>query len=115
MTDMKNLFLYFLVVVTIIALYGAAFARPAEDPVGKKLFIDLKCSACHTVASVKIESKGKKPTDLSTTGATQKADFLKKFLMKQEKIKNKPHPVSFKGTPENLSILVDWLMTLKKK
>jgi hypothetical protein len=65
------------------------------------------------VKSLTITTKGKGP-DLSAVGATQKADFLNKYLMKQEKIKNKLHPTPFKGTPDDLKNLCAWLATLKK-
>lgn len=104
-----------LVVVTIVALYGAAFANPIEDPAGKKIFVDAKCNACHTVTAVQIESKGKKPSDLSGIGANLKVDFMKQYLMKKEKANEKLHPVVFKGNEADLAKLVDWLSTLKKK
>ncbi|MBI5727834.1 MAG: cytochrome c [Ignavibacteriales bacterium] len=113
---MKNVFLYLLVVVTIIALYGVAYAGMPEEPAGKKLFIDSKCNMCHGVQSAAIETKSKKKDipDLSGVGSHRKADFLKKYLLKQEKVNDKNHPATFKGSDADLAKLVEWLGTLKE-
>lgn len=55
---MKNILIYLGLIVTIVALYGFAFTiadQPADD--GKQVFIDSKCSMCHTVTSAGITSK----------------------------------------------------------
>ena len=112
---MKNILTYILFLFMIVALYGAAFASAADEPAGKKVFVDSKCGACHAVSSAKIETKSKKPaSDLSSVGATKKADFINKLLSGQEKIDGKAHK-KFTGSNEDLKKLVDWLGTLKAK
>ncbi len=111
---MKNVIAYILFLFFIVALYGAAFASAGDEPAGKKVFVDAKCNTCHAVQSVKIDTKSKKPAaDLSTVGSKHKADFMKKYLVKQEKMNEKAHPVAFKGSDEDLKKLSDWLGSLK--
>lgn len=111
---MKNIIAYILFLFFIVALYGAAFASAGEEPAGKKVFIDAKCNTCHAVQVVKIDTKSKKPAaDLSAIGSKHKTDFLKKYVVKQEKMNDKPHPVAFKGSDEDLKKLSEWLGSLK--
>ena len=49
---MKNVLIYLGLIVTIVALYGFAYTiadQKSDD--GKKIFVDNKCSMCHTVTS----------------------------------------------------------------
>ena len=111
---MKNIIIYLGLVVTIVALYGFAFTitnNSSDD--GKKIFVDNKCAMCHTIQSVGIESKKSDAVDLSTVGKDMTEEFLMKFLKKEAKLNDKDHKSSFKGSDEDLKILVDWLLTLK--
>lgn len=97
-------------------LYGFAFIttdQPADD--GKKIFVDNKCNMCHTVSSAGIESKKSDASDLSAVGKDATKEFLLKYLKKEAKLNDKDHKSSFKGSDEDLKILVDWLLTLKGK
>ncbi|MCE1188969.1 MAG: cytochrome c [Ignavibacteria bacterium] len=113
---MKNVLLYLLTAVMIVALYGAAFANTPDEPAGKKVFTDAKCSACHSVQTAGIEAKMKKKDtpDLGGIVTKKNAELVKKYLVKQEKINDKNHPAQFKGTPEELAKLVEWLGTVKE-
>lgn len=111
---MKNVLIYLALIVTIVALYGFAYTiaeRTSDD--GKKVFVDNKCSMCHTVKSAGIESKKSDASDLSAVGKDQTAEFLMKYLKKEAKLNDKDHKSSFKGSDEDLKVLVDWLLTLK--
>jgi mono/diheme cytochrome c family protein len=111
---MKNILIYLGLVVTIVALYGFAFTiadQSGDD--GKKVFVDSKCSMCHTVKSAGIESKKSDATDLSTVGKDRTVEFLTKYLKKEVKLNDKDHKSSFKGTDDELKKLVEWLSTLK--
>lgn len=111
---MKNVLIYLSLVVMIVALYGFAFTiadQPSDD--GKKVFVDSKCSMCHTVKSAGIESKKSDATDLSAVGKDQTVEFLTKYLKKEAKLNDKDHKSAFKGSDEDLKKLVDWLLTLK--
>ncbi len=63
--------------------------------------------------SAGIESKKSDAVDLSTVGKDQTEEFLMKYLKKETKLNDKDHKSSFKGSDEDLKILVDWLVTLK--
>jgi mono/diheme cytochrome c family protein len=111
---MKNILIYLVLVVAIVALYGFAFTiadQPAGD--GKQVFVDSKCGMCHTVKSAGLESKKSDATDLSSVGKDKTAEILKGYLKKESKLNDKDHKSSFKGTDEDLTKLVDWLLTLK--
>jgi mono/diheme cytochrome c family protein len=97
-------------------------------PPGQKIFTDFKCAQCHSIDSLKIakvksdekdeeatEEGGKKqePSDLSDAGKRHDAAFISKWLMKEEKIEGKKHKKKFKGNPDELKTLSDWLGTLK--
>jgi cytochrome c553 len=111
---MKNIVLYLLFVITIVALFGFAFSMAQEKvPAGQKIFSDSKCTTCHSVTSVGLISKKKDATDLSKTGDTYKTDFLVKYLNKEVKINDKQHKAAFKGSADDLKVLADWLSSLK--
>ncbi|GAB6283211.1 MAG: hypothetical protein STSR0008_19690 [Ignavibacterium sp.] len=113
---MNKLIAYFIFVFFIVALFGAAFANaPNEDPEGKKLFLSNKCNTCHAIQSQGITTNSKKQNpDLSDIGTKYKADFLKNYLMKKEKINTKTHPALYKGTEKDLDVLVKWLESFPK-
>jgi mono/diheme cytochrome c family protein len=98
-----------------------AHAQEAE-PAGKKIFVDQKCNVCHSIDSQGIAKKGPpaKPTDknpppdLSNLGAEKSADWIAKFLAKEETLNNKKHPKGWTGKKEDLTTLSSWLATLKK-
>ncbi|MEJ2104485.1 MAG: c-type cytochrome [Ignavibacteriaceae bacterium] len=111
---MKNTFLFILFISTIVALFAFAFSFSQEQKLdGKQVFIDNKCTMCHSVTSVEITSKKENAVDLSNIGSDMKAELLKSYLMKEAKINEKEHKLKFKGTEEELNALIDWLMTLK--
>jgi cytochrome c553 len=101
----------------IVLFFGVIFltgfnSLQEKDHPGKKVFIDAKCQTCHSVESHNLTSKSKKSTDLSNVGAVYRANFLEKFLMKQDKKDGKAHPQAFKGSNEDLFQLAEWLQTL---
>ncbi len=117
---MKSLIQYFIFVFLVIGLYGFAFANysnTGEEPAGKKAFVDAKCNNCHGISSEGIEAKNKnnKNPDLSGIGSTHKADFIKKYLLKTEKLNDKKHPSNWKGEDKALEDIAKWLESLKKK
>ena len=110
---MKNLLIYFAFIISIILLFGFAYSFGADEPDGKKIFIDRKCNSCHSVSVAGIECKKKKAYDLSKVGDSKKADFLEKYLTKKEKINGKEHKTAFRGTEEELKAISKWLGSLK--
>jgi mono/diheme cytochrome c family protein len=84
---------------------------------GKALFLGNKCNLCHTIDSqgiAKTSDKMKAPDLSNASGLVESADWLKSFLKKEVKKDDKNHQREFKGTPEELDAVVQWLMTLKK-
>lgn len=95
-------------------LFLTISAQAQEKKVtGKDLFQSAKCGMCHGVESEKLTTKGKAP-DLSNIGSERKAEWLGKYLKKEEKLNDKAHALAFKGTDEELKTLSTWLATLKK-
>ncbi|MGH7727111.1 MAG: c-type cytochrome [Candidatus Eiseniibacteriota bacterium] len=89
---------------------------------GKALFLEFKCNGCHAVQAAGVEAKKiageepdpkEKPPDLSNVGAKKDAAWMRKYLMKQEKLEGKLHKKKFRGTPEQLATITDWLATQK--
>ncbi len=107
----------FIPIITAIILFAGfrALSLQEEEPAGKRIFIDNKCTSCHTVAAAGITSKTKKKNivDLSDVGNELKSDFIIKFVTKQEKLEGVGHPIAFKGSEEELNTLVKWLESLK--
>jgi hypothetical protein len=111
-----------------VAGAAATKAPPGKAPDGKDLFTSGKCNTCHSIAAEKIERKkaaaaenaaapaatAKKKPDLSGVGATKDGAWIAKYLMKEEKLETKMHPsLKYRGTPEELKTLSDWLGSLK--
>ncbi len=104
---------------TIVVFFAFLFTSliTAEEKSGKDIFVNGKCNACHAIKSQGIESKmADKYPDLSNVGNKNiEADVIKKFLNKETDLNGKKHAVKFKGSEEELNILVDWLLTLKQE
>ena len=105
--------------LTIVAglLFGLSTSLMAQDAAkdGKTVFTEAKCMNCHSVDGQGIEAKKKtdKTVDLSKAGESNTADFLKKYLKKEEVKNDKKHAVAFKGEEADFDILVNWLAGLK--
>ena len=110
---MKNIFYYIIFVSAIVALFGFAFSfSEVNEPDGHQIFSDSKCTNCHSVASLELVSKKDEPVDLSNVGKDQNSEFLSKYLMKEESLNDKTHKTKFNGSEEELSALVNWLLSL---
>jgi mono/diheme cytochrome c family protein len=91
-----------------------AGARTPADPDGRTIFLDSKCSNCHTLQAQGIgnpdpASRNDGPPDLSTIGERHDADWIARFLLKKESIEGRKHMVKFKGSDEELATLAAWL------
>ncbi len=108
---------------------ASALGGETELPVGQGIFVGNKCSSCHTVVAAGIgdeqdevkqeddgwgdEEEKSGPPDLSSIGSTRTAEWLDLYLQKKETIEDRKHMKRFKGTPEDRTALIDWLLTLK--
>ena len=113
----------------LLAALAAQGPSRAEERDGKAVFLENRCNSCHTVKAAGIEKKkasseeaaaekpksDKKPPDLSGVGLERKADWIAKFLMKQETIKGDKHEKKFKGSEADLKLVASWLESQKAK
>jgi cytochrome c2 len=104
-----------LLAAIVLLITGFVNYQQEDQHPGQKVFTDSKCGTCHTVQSHDLTSKKKDAVDLSGVGTVYQANFLEKFLKKQEKVDDKAHPQTFKGTDEQLEQLVEWLTSLKQE
>lgn len=100
------------------ALAGAPGAAAAADAAA--LFESSKCVKCHSVESQGIAAKpkaGKEDDvhDLSKVGSEHTAEWIQKFLRKQETLEGKKHKQKFRGTDADLETLASWLASLGKQ
>jgi hypothetical protein len=103
-------------IILLLTGFTIIKAQSAEEPKGKILFKENKCVGCHAIEMQGFVKKGKSSApDLSSVGNILKPDFMMKYLMKEEKLNDLKHAISFKGSKEELKTLVDWLSTLKKE
>jgi len=89
---MKKLIIVALTFVFAIGYIQFTVAQdtPAATKDGKTVFTEAKCFTCHAIVAEKIETTSKKKNpDLSGIGAKFDAEFLKKFLNKEEKVNDK--------------------------
>lgn len=102
-------------IVSAFVLFSHTVSTQENEPIGKKLFVEKKCSTCHAIESQGIVLKKKtKAPDLSTVGSKVTADFIKKYVLKEEKLDGVAHMYLFKGEPNELDSLANWLESLKE-
>lgn len=108
---MKKLSISALLILAGVSFTGFSLFNNAEDP-GQKAFVSNKCNMCHSVSAAGVTTKGK-GGDLSTIGKTHKAEFIKAYVTKKEKVNGKEHKATWKGTDQELTDLSNWLGSLK--
>jgi mono/diheme cytochrome c family protein len=96
-------------------LTGPAVARAAD---GKELFVAGKCQRCHSVESQGIAAKSRageeeEVADLSKVGAEHSAEWIQRYLRKEEATAGKKHRLKYRGSDEDLKTLATWLASLK--
>jgi cytochrome c5 len=106
----------FLVALGFLGISLVQFSY-SQDKTGKTIFEESKCTACHSITSQGIEAKKKsdKTPDLSKLTEGHDADFFMKFLKKEETMNNKKHAIAFKGSDEDLKMMIDWLVSINGK
>ena len=97
---------------------GGPSAALAAD--AKELFVASKCVKCHSIDAQGVAATPKagdedKVHDLSKVGAERTAEWIQKFLRKQEDIKGKKHKLKFRGSDADLEALATWLASLGKQ
>ena len=111
---MKRLILS-VALIAVAALALTAAQVNAQEADGQAVFEAQKCNMCHGVPAVGIESKTQsekmKGPDL-LIGEWEK-DLLFKYIKQEAKVDDQEHKKGFKGTDEELQVLVDWLLEQK--
>ncbi|MEI7811923.1 MAG: c-type cytochrome [Ignavibacteria bacterium] len=98
--------------VSVLFVTSALTAQAGGD--GRKIFESNKCTMCHSIKVEKIEKSGKSNApDLSTVGSEKKAEWIQKFLKKEETNAGKKHAIAFKGTDAELKTVAEWLVKHK--
>ena len=99
----------------LAAMVLAAPLAAQED--GKAVFEAQKCQLCHGVSSAGIEATTKseklKGPDLTGVGENFDAEWMTKYIKKEVDKEGKKHTKPFKGTDEELQVIIDWLLEQK--
>ncbi len=105
--------------VSAVLLGAVPMSNHATAKDGKLIFLENKCSNCHSIASQDIKGLrregGAQPSDLSNVGTKFKSEWFEKWLLKEETLYNKRHMKRFTGSSEDLHTLALWLESLKQK
>ncbi len=97
----------------VMATAAVAPARADEEtPAGRAAFLDHRCNVCHAVEAAGIEAKAKEPGPDLTGYSTEDLAALGRYLRKEEARDGEDHTKTFKGTDEELAVIVDWLASL---
>ena len=72
-------------------------AEPAPASPGEEVFA-ARCGTCHETA------------DLAGVGDRFDRTALEAFLRKQEAVDGEEHQIAFRGSPEEMKTLLDWLL-----
>jgi mono/diheme cytochrome c family protein len=102
-------------VIAGVALAAVASAQDAKVAKGEKLFVEQKCTLCHSVAD-----KGNKKGPLDGVATKLKADEIHdwitdaKGMTAKMKTTRKPEMKAYTLPKEDVEALAAYLMTLKK-
>ena len=107
-------------VVCFFCFTGATLiAEPTPPPVfedGEESF-RMHCAECHGVKAAQIspttKKKKDKGPDLTDIGEKFQPDWIKRYVKEEEDLGGKSHKKKFKGSDEELQVLVDWLLEQK--
>ena len=115
---MRCRLLLFPIVTILFAVAAPASAQnQALVEKGMKLYVEQKCSVCHSVAG-----KGNPKGALDNIGATLSADEIRQWLTNPQQMREKMHAErkpamksSATLSKEDIEALVAYVQTLKKK
>ncbi|MGD2115071.1 MAG: c-type cytochrome [Acidobacteriota bacterium] len=106
-----GLFLFALVVIV------ASPAASDDAAAGEQVFLDQKCSLCHSVSSAGIEAKTRsealKGPDLVNVGERHEEEWIGQWLRREVEMNGQKHKKMFSGDDEELATLIDWLLQQK--
>lgn len=104
----------YLCVLSYLFLYTSPGLTAGEGD----LFLDKKCTKCHTVTSHEIAATSDKDpseiSDLSNAGNDfSSVDEIKAYMLRETKRNGKKHKTKFKGEESELEALATWILSLK--
>ena len=100
----------------VLAASGSAWAQDAKTAAGEKVYVDQKCSVCHSIAG-----KGNQKGALDDVGSKLTSDEIRmwitdaKGMTAKTKATRKPPMREYNLPKDQLDALVGYLATLKKK
>ena len=106
-------------VLATVFLLAAFFSGPvaeAQGKDGKQIFLDQKCSMCHSVSTAGIEAttKSEKMKGPDLVNIKEDAKTLSAYLKKTADLHGKKHAKEFKLCDADLKSLIDWILAQKK-
>jgi cytochrome c2 len=93
-----------------LTLFSVFSAFASDIAKGKMLYEEKRCGLCHTVAG----QGGKLGPDLTEVGNRRDSDWLTRFLKDPKGTMPGAKMMPVKATPEEITALVDYLLSLKK-
>jgi mono/diheme cytochrome c family protein len=106
---------YVCAVIAGVVLTTAGLAQAADVTKGEKLFVDQKCTLCHSVGD-----KGNKKGPLDGVASKLKAEEIREWITDAKgmtaktKATRKPEMKAYTLPKEDVDALVAYLTTLKK-
>ncbi len=108
--------LRYMAAATLALVVGLVSTVSASDPpAGEVLFKAQKCIMCHKYQTPdpKVEVIPDGPPNLWNIGDRRKAEWIIPYVKKESEIEGRKHKVIWKGKPEDLVVVANWLVTLK--
>ena len=107
-------------VLCFFCFTGAALitepAAPSTYDDGKETYV-RHCGECHGVKVAQVNPTTKKANekgpDLTGIGEKYQRDWINRYIKQEEEHHGKSHVKKFKGSDEELQVLVDWLLEQK--
>ena len=114
---MKGVFMFRVIVglTLCVGLAATAAAQDAKVVKGEKLFVDQKCTLCHSIGD-----KGNKKGPLDGVASKLKGDEIREWIVdskgmtEKTKATRKPAMKAYTLPKEDVEALAAYLMTLKK-
>ena len=107
----------FTVLATLLIASAAAAQTPAQAERGAAVYVEQKCSVCHSIAG-----KGNQKGVLDDVGSRLTADQIREWIVspvemtKKANAQRKPAMRSYPNLPkEDVDALVAYMISLKKK
>lgn len=105
-----------------LSLIFVSASSGEEVAQGQQVYLDHKCNMCHAVSTAGIEAKttsekmmGPDLVDLAKHETLAEVATLAKYIKQEAKVDGEEHKKGFKGTDEELQVLIDWLLEQKSE